>query len=209
MQSFLLILGLAVLVVVSAVTLITRRREAQTLRAFAARRRLNFSSEDLIDLHARYYPLAVIRRGRNRFAWNLLYGTTDEGLVSLFCYRYDLGFGVNQVQRAWWLAVIETSRNHPGWQARRDSAGAGDADESRHRGRLGDFTLTSDQDDVLERLREIGIETFLREKPDLQYVEAHGQLVVVAAAYDRDPRMPAHLLDAVSSLVRLLDGHRI
>ena len=119
MQSFLLILGITTLAAVAVIMSIARRRESRTLRELAGRQRLNFTAEDLIDLHERYYHLHLIRQGHNRFAWNLLYGTTDEGLVSLFCYRYDLGFGVDLTHRSWWVAVLETSDCHPSWRAER------------------------------------------------------------------------------------------
>ena len=119
MQSFLFILGIATLAAIAAVMSISRRRESRILRELAGRQRLNFTAEDLIDLHERYYRLHLVRQGHNHFAWNLLYGTTDEGLVSLFCYRYDLGFGVDQTHRSWWIAVLETPRCYPSWRAER------------------------------------------------------------------------------------------
>ena len=225
MQPFLFVLGIMTLAAVAVFLSIARRRETRALRELAGRQRLNYTAEDLIDLHERYYRLHLIRQGHNRFAWNLLYGTTNEGLVSLFCYRYDLGFGVDQTHRSWWVAVLETPCCHSNWLADRCSeqqphGGPGPAGQTplltkegtgevqpqaRYEGRIGSFILRPDRHDTIDRLRQAGLEGFLGEATGVAHIEVCGHLVSLAAPHERNPQLPATLLEAVRHLARLLN----
>lgn len=205
MQTALLILALTVLAAVTAITFSARRRESRTLRALVNRRHLNFSPEDLIDLHERYYRLSIIRRGHNRFAWNLLYGSADEGLVSLFCYRFDVGFGVNQTHRAWWLGVMETPRPRAAWQAERHPF-VDPLQTEKHERRLGSFLVRANEQSTLDRLASANLQGLLEKFPLVEHAEVRGQLVCVAAPYDRNTGTPEQLLDAIEGLSRLVEA---
>jgi hypothetical protein len=203
-QSALLILGLTVLVAVTVITFTARRRESRALRGLVNRRHLNFSPEDLIDLHERYYRLSIIRRGHSRFAWNLLYGSADEGLVSIFCYRCDIGFGVNQTHRTCWLAVMETTRQHAAWQAERRPF-TDPLRTEQHERMLGAFMIRADEQSTLDRLPSVNLQNLLDEFPLLEHTEVRGQLVCVAAPCGNDTRTPEQLLEAVGKLSRLVE----
>ena len=214
MSAVLLFLGLAILILLAGYTFAARGRQSRSLREFAARNRLNFTSEDLIDLHGRYYRLECVRRGHNHYAWNLLYGSCEEGLVSLFCHRCDLGFGVNQVSDLSWIAVVETSAERPGWSAERPRGGPaapaqrGGVTGNFHEARVGPFLVRADAPETLVRLQRAGLDSFFADHPAIDRAEVRRQLAAVAAPYDRDPHTPARLLDAVRSLVRLADAPR-
>jgi len=201
----LLILGLAVLIVVAAATFTARRRERRELRALAARRRLNFTPDDLIDLHERYYRLSIIRRGHSRFAWNLLYGSTEEGLVSIFNYRCDLGFGVNQTDRSWWLAIVETGAAHAAWQAERQSF-VDPFRSEKHERTEGPLVIRADEESTLDRLPMSELRRLFEDFPLLEHAEVRRQLVCAAAPRRGDTETPERLLEAVRALARLTAG---
>jgi hypothetical protein len=214
MSAFLLLLGLAILIIVAAATFLARSRESRALRDLAARSRLNFTAEDLIDLHGRYYRLDCIRRGHNHFAWNLLYGTTEEGLVSLFCYRCDLGFGVNQISRTSWIAVAETPRELSAWSAEHlagtpaPPTPTNSRTDTRPEICVGPFIVRADAEETIARLRQAGLDSFLAGQPAIEHAQACRQLIAVAIPYDRDPQTPARLLDTLHNLARLLESAR-
>ncbi len=202
MPLVLLILGLAVLMTVTALTFTARRRERRELRALAARCRLNFTPDDLIDLHERYYRLSIIRRGHSRFAWNLLYGSTEEGLVSIFCYRCNLGFGVNQTDRSWWLAVVETSAPHAAWQAERQSS-VDPFRSEKHERSEGPLVVRADEESTLERLPMSELRRLFEAFPLVEHAEVRRQLVCVAGPRGGDIESPQRLLEAARALARL------
>ena len=98
-------------------TYLDRRRQTRELLKLARRHNLKFSPADLIGLYDRYWNLALIRRGHNRHAWNVLYGSTEAGLVAIFRFSYELGFGLNRSARSWWVAVLESPQPFKSWQA--------------------------------------------------------------------------------------------
>jgi len=201
MQSFWFIIGLVALTIAALRAVLARRRQNRLLRGLARSRRLNFTPEDLIGVHERFCNLRLIRRGHRRHAWNLLYGTTDAGLISLFCYRYDLGFGIQQSHRQCWIAVLETPRNHARWYAL--LAASEPQADSRPTAQLAGFTIHADGGDTINRLCDAGLEAVLRNAAPADRLETNHQLVAAAAPYSRDIETPARLLDTTIQLARL------
>ncbi|GMU24490.1 MAG: hypothetical protein AMXMBFR13_45640 [Phycisphaerae bacterium] len=115
MSAFWQVIALAVLGGAAAQIILVRRRQRASLRELARRHGLSFSPEDLIDLHERYQSLELIRRGHNRQAHDLLYGTLEEGLVSIFHYSYELGCGARKTTCTWWMVVLETECVRDAW----------------------------------------------------------------------------------------------
>ena len=204
MQSFSwFVVGLVMLTVVTLRALFARRRQNRRLRELARSRRLNFTPEDLIGVPERFYALRLIRRGHRRHAWNLLYGTPDAGLISLFCYRYDLGFGIHQSCRQCWIAVVETPHDHDCWHA---LPACDSQANNHHTSEIAGFTIHADARDTIDELRDAGLEAVLKNATPTDQFETHHQLVAAAAPYNRDIETPARLLDTTIQLARLTLG---
>jgi len=181
-----------------------RRRQAHELTRLARRRGLAFAPLDLIGLHERYYDLACIRQGHNRRAFDVLYGSTDAGLVAVFRYRFDLGFGVEQVSKQWWVAVLESPRPLAAWQA-------WPADEPRlerpeHSARIGPLAVAADRPSTLDALRQPPLASFLTSVPEDWHFEARTTLAAVVAPFDHDFTVPDRLLASLAEWARLLPG---
>lgn len=108
MHPFWLLVGLLIVPLLLRRAVLARYRQTRILRDYARKKRLNFVAEDSIGIVARYDRLDLIRQGHNRSATHLLYGSNDAGSITLFNYTYELGFGINRMQRRWWVAVVET-----------------------------------------------------------------------------------------------------
>lgn len=206
MHPFWLVLVLLIVAVVTGRAVVSRRRLIKELSALARRRRLNFSPFDLIGIHDRYYNLDLIRQGHSRYAWNVLYGSTDAGLVAVFRYSYDVGFGVYQGSRHWWMAVVETPYLHDPWRAELGGTGEreGDSHSDANEAALGSFRLRTAHAATLERLRDTAVTGSLDAAPVNTRWEARGPLLVAAVPVDRDPQTPDRLLTAVCELARRL-----
>lgn len=112
------VLALVVIVLVVGRGYWRRRKQARALIRLARSKGLTFSPVDLIGLHERYYNLEMIRQGHNRQAWNVVYGSTDAGLLAMFRYSFDAGFGVHRSSRHYWIAVIESPQSAGNWQVK-------------------------------------------------------------------------------------------
>jgi len=200
MDTFWLSLGCLVIAAAACRVIVTHARRRRALRGLAREERLNFSPEDLIGIHERYYNLEMIRQGHSRHTWNVLYSPTADGLATVFCYHYEVGFDVRCTAQRWWFAVMETpDAYHPHWQAEpADSSGAGAS------GAIDGFRLWSDHAATRERLIEAGIERVFAAAPAECRWEARGPLVAVAVPFDPDPRTPRRLLTTARELTRLL-----
>ena len=200
MRSFWFVAGFVTLAVAALRAFYARRRQNRRLRDLARSRRLNFTPEDLIGVHERFYNLSMIRRGHRRHSWNLLYGTTDAGLISLFCYRYDLGFGTHQSCRQCWIAVVETPCDHARWST---LCACDSHADNHHTAEIAGFTIHADALDTIDKLRDAGLEAVLQKAAPTDQLEMHHQLVAGAAPYSRDIAIPARLLDTTIQLARL------
>lgn len=200
MYPFWLFIGLLIIAALFVRVVIVRRRPVRLLRDLAAARRLSLSAEDLIGIQERYHNLDMIRRGHSRHACNLLYGSTGTGLVTIFYYSYDLGFGVNRTNRQWWFAVVETACLHDHWRAMPAASFNG----GRELALVDRFRVRTEHHHTLGRLIDAGIEELFRTAPPEYYWEARGPLVAVATPFDSDPQTPRGLLDITCDLARRL-----
>jgi len=206
MHPFWVVLVLLVAAMTTARVIISRRRQAVGLHGLARRHRLNFSPLDLIGLHDRYYNLDLIRQGHSRHAWNVLYGSTDAGLVAVFRYSCDVGFGVHQESRHWWMVVVETPYLHDPWRAgpadaaEPDGGGGGGENEIA----LGPFKVRADHAATLARLSDPAVTEWMRQLPPASRWEARGPLLAAAVPVDHDAETPDRLLTTACELARRL-----
>lgn len=198
MHPIWLLLVLAVAVPLAARAYRRRRGQKRELEKLARARGLTFSPLDLIGLHERYYSLELIRRGHNRCASDLLCGSIDAGLVAVFRYSYDVGFGVEQSTRRCWIAVLESAKPLAPWRATPASdRGTEPGGEST---RVGPFRVRTARGGDFDRLGSLGLWTALAEMPDFWHFESQGTLLAIAAPQEEDLHLPAQLLNAVGRL---------
>lgn len=218
---WLIVLGLVLAPPAARMWLKRRQRHAR-LWQLASERQLKLSTVDTIGLHDRYHNLDLIRRGHNRHAWDVLYGTSEAGHVAAFRYSYDLGFGVQQSSRHWWVAVLESTALFDGWQAR--PAGPPDGpstvgpstegmsaegacieekpftDESTAGIRLGPFLVRADHWTTLESLASPATKAIFLEMPYWWHLEARGPLLAIAAPAEEPAVEPGALIDGLYKL---------
>ncbi len=202
MSPLWLLLVLITLGAVSGAAAFRGRRETATLRHLARGMRLNFAGTDLIGVHGRYNSLGLIRRGHQRHARNVLYGSTDAGLVAVFRYSYDLGFGAGRTTRQAWVAVLETARAHRPWRlaapdcwrrdARPDAPDAGPVPAAEHAA-------------TLRRLQAPAIRELLARSPRGAEWEACGRVLALTAPADGRPETPERLLKMLLEAGRRLE----
>ncbi len=178
---------------------VRRHRQVRGLTDLARRCNLRFSAIDLIGLHERYYNLQLMRRGHSRHAWNVLYGTTEAGLIAIFRYSYDSGFGVHQSAQQWWIGVLEGTDPFANWQAApcQATADSGTA-------RVGPFSCQADQADTLAKLAEPGPAAALLSLPDTWHLEASGVLLAMAAPGEDDASVAGQLYHSLQALAQEL-----
>jgi hypothetical protein len=79
-----------------AYALYSAARRRKDLTAWAGRRGLSFSREKVRDMDDRYPQFKCLRRGRSRYALNVMSGTLRGLSVTTFDYRYVTGSGKNR-----------------------------------------------------------------------------------------------------------------
>ena len=195
-------LVLVALGTVSGAALFRGRREAATLRRLARGMRLNFAGADLIGVHGRYNSLRLIRRGHQRQARNVLYGSTDVGLVAVFRYSYDLGFGAGRTTRQAWVAVLETARPHRPWRlGKPDIWSTAPPDDPG-----GGPVLTADHAETLRRLSDPAIRELLERSPPGAEWETCGRVLALSVPADGRPETPERLLEVLLEAGRRLEA---
>jgi hypothetical protein len=90
----LLIILVAGAVIAFAIYSSARRRKE--LAAWAEARGLSFSREKIRDMDDRYPEFKCLRRGRSRYAFNIMRGDLQGMPVTAFDYRYVTGSGKNR-----------------------------------------------------------------------------------------------------------------
>ncbi len=199
MHPIWLLIFLVVVVLLAARLHRQRRRESRALVVLARGRNLKFSATDLIGLHDRYYNLELIRRGHGRHAWNVLYGSTDAGLIAVFRYSYDLGFGVNQTTRHGWVAVLENATPFENWRAEPALSTPADPDATH----VGPLHVWAEHADTLARLSAPRVAAILLSIPEHWSLEARATLLAIAAPL-ADAAGPERLLDTLMELADAL-----
>jgi len=92
----LMIFGMVVLIaVIVVIGYICNKRRREAMAALAARLGLRFNPRKRRDLARRYRFLDKLRRGSNRYAYNILSGNYQGHEVTLFDYHYQVSSGKN------------------------------------------------------------------------------------------------------------------
>ena len=202
MHPMWLVLGLLLMTGLAVRVAVGRYRRLRMLCRLAAEHRFRFSGDDLIDIHDRYQNLEMIRQGHNRHVSNVLYGPTDAGLATVFCYDYELGFGSRRATRSWWIAVVETDRARDHWWAvsADDSIWTPGDTDSACSARVGGFEIHANHEATLNELRRLGLDRMFQTAPSDCRWEIRGPLVAVAVPFRPDGEAPAQVLSAARTL---------
>jgi hypothetical protein len=94
--------------VVGLLVFTVRRGHARgRLARLARHRHLNFMPADLHILGRRLGGLKLLEQGHSRYLSDIVAGSTRQGWVSCFRYRYERGFGVARRSYRWTVAALE------------------------------------------------------------------------------------------------------
>lgn len=205
MQTYWFTLGVVLLMALTGRAAAIRWRQTLAFRKLAKDYHLHYSPEDFIDLHDRYYPLTIIRQGHNRHISNVLHGVHDEGLVSLFSYRFDCGFAGNQTGYRLWIATVETDVFYPEWLAIPATTVIQPFQSIRSTTKVcSDFTIISDNMESMDSTTRAGLEVILSRIMPQTCVEIRRNLVAMSTPYDGSSTLPGRLLTATIEVARLL-----
>ena len=95
MQSLMIIGFIALFIAVVVVGIISARKRREAMMALAARLGLRFEPAKDRDIARRYKFLDKLRRGSNRYAFNILSGRYQGHDLTVFDYHYKTGSGKN------------------------------------------------------------------------------------------------------------------
>ena len=93
MQPLFVIGMIAVIAIVAIFAHLSAKQRREAMRALAARLGLHFAPGKDRDLARRYEFIDKMRAGRDRYAFNILYGNYRDHDVTLFDYHYKTGSG--------------------------------------------------------------------------------------------------------------------
>jgi len=96
MEPLFIVLIAAVVGAMIAYAIYSSAKRRKELAAWAATRGLSFSREKLRDMDDRYPEFKCLRRGRGRFACNIMAGDLQGLPVRAFDYHYVTGHGKNR-----------------------------------------------------------------------------------------------------------------
>jgi hypothetical protein len=85
----------ALFIIVLVVAIISARKRREAMRALAAKLGLRFNPEKDWHLAKQYKFLNKLRRGSNRYAYNILSGSYKGNELKVFDYHYKTGSGKN------------------------------------------------------------------------------------------------------------------
>jgi len=94
-QPLVIVVFIAIFAVVAVVSYISSLKRREAMAAMAAKLGLRFTHYKDWDLPKRYRFLDKLRRGSNRYAFNILSGSYQKHEVLLFDYHYKTGSGKN------------------------------------------------------------------------------------------------------------------
>jgi hypothetical protein len=103
--------GLAVVATVGFVGSIVKRERARgRIARVAQRRHLNYSPTDVLGLRRRLGHLRLFAVGYNRTLFDVVSGSTRQGPLYGFRYRYDRAFGSRRRSFQWTVVAMECPR---------------------------------------------------------------------------------------------------
>ncbi len=95
MEPLIIVGFLAIIVVFGAISYISARKRREAMAAVAAKLGLRFAPARNRDMARRYRFLDKLRKGSNRYAFNILSGNHQGHDLILFDYHYQTGSGKN------------------------------------------------------------------------------------------------------------------
>ncbi len=107
------LLGVALLCgfAIGAALLLWRRRHARgDLARLARRMGFNYLPDYAPGLRGRLGELELLSQGHNRHLGDIVSGSTRQGPVYCFRYRYERGWGVDRATYRWAVAALEVER---------------------------------------------------------------------------------------------------
>ena len=90
MQPLIIFGVFAIIVVVGILGYISARKRREAMSALAARLGLRFNPHKNWDLARQFHFLDKLRKGSNRYAFNILSGSYQDHTVTLFDYHYQI-----------------------------------------------------------------------------------------------------------------------
>jgi hypothetical protein len=95
MQILIIFICIAIFILVVVIGAISAHKRREAFRVLAARLGLKYEPSKSRDMAKRYKFLDKLRRGYNRYAYNILTGSYKEHELTLFDYHYQTGSGKN------------------------------------------------------------------------------------------------------------------
>ena len=86
---------IAILIIVLVVSIISARKRREAMVSLAAKLGLRFNPDRDRNLAQQYKFLDKLRRGRNRYAYNILSGSFQRQDITVFDFHYKTGSGKN------------------------------------------------------------------------------------------------------------------
>ena len=113
MEPLFIVGVIAIIVVVVVLGYISARKRREAMRAVAARLGLRFQPRKHRGLARRYRFLDKLRRGSNRYAFNILSGSYQGHDAMLFDYHYQTGSGKNTHHHYFSFFILHLSVSFP------------------------------------------------------------------------------------------------
>jgi hypothetical protein len=196
MRLFWIILAASLVAAVVIRGFYRRHRQRKQMHELARRHQLNYAPEDLVGVLERFSGLQLLNTGHSRHISHLVYGSIDGGLITLFRFSCEVGFGVNRSERQWWMVILETAQNFKPWRTMPIEF----QQLHKQQAPLGRFQLETEHEDTLAHLRQAGVCKWLEQMPSYFQYEVRGPLLATAAPGREKIRIPERLLESVYQL---------
>jgi hypothetical protein len=95
MQALIIFIAIAAFILIVVAGVVSARKRREAFMVLAARLGLRYEPFKSRDMANRYKFLDKLRRGYNRYAYNILSGSYKEHELTLFDYHYQTGSGKN------------------------------------------------------------------------------------------------------------------
>ncbi|MHC4462493.1 MAG: hypothetical protein ACYS6W_10970 [Planctomycetota bacterium] len=113
MEPLIIVGFVAIMVVVVVIGYIAARKRREAMAGMAARLGLRFQPGKDRGMARQYRFLDKLRRGSNRYAFNILSGSYQEHEVVLFDYHYKTGSGKNTHHHYFSFFILHLSTSFP------------------------------------------------------------------------------------------------
>lgn len=113
MQALIIVVFIALFIIVLVAGIIRARKRREAMGALAAKLGLHFRSGKDRHLAKQYKFLNKLRRGSNRYAFNILSGSYQGHEMTLFDYHYKTGSGKNTQHHYFSFFILHLPRSFP------------------------------------------------------------------------------------------------